>query len=79
MAGVTLETREQRLMWREKEIRSLMTREFQRLSHGYGDIDIMPRVLAELLDLVDGMIAIAIYDERERTRSADRSRRTGVR
>jgi hypothetical protein len=30
----------------------------------------MPRVLAELLDLVDGMIAIAIYDERERTRRA---------
>jgi hypothetical protein len=25
------------------------------------------RVLAELLDLVDGMIAIAIHEERERT------------
>jgi hypothetical protein len=52
VAGVTLETREQRLMWREKEIRALMTREFRRLSYGDSDLEIMPRVLAELLDLV---------------------------
>jgi|SRR5215471_6563292 hypothetical protein len=56
VAGVTLETREQRLRWREKEIRALMTREFQRLSYGDSDLEIMPRVLAEVLDLVDGMI-----------------------
>ena len=35
----------------------------------------MPRVLAELLDLVDGMIAIAIHDER--TRSAKAATKAG--
>ena len=30
----------------------------------------MPRVLAELLDLVDGMIAIAIHHERTRSTQA---------
>jgi hypothetical protein len=68
LTGTRLESREQRLMWRERQIRALMMREFQRLSYGDADLEIMPRVLAELLDLVDGMIAIAIYDERERTR-----------
>jgi len=69
-AGTRLETREQRLMWRERQIRTLMTREFQRLTYADGDLEIMPRVLAELLDLVDGMIAIAIHDERERSAKA---------
>ena len=68
LTGTRLESREQRLMWRERQIRALMMREFQRLSYGDADLEIMPCVLAELLDLVDGMIAIAIYDERERTR-----------
>jgi hypothetical protein len=77
VAGVTLETREQRLMWREKEIRALMTREFRRLSYGDADLEIMPRVLAELLDLVDGMISLAIYEERERTRSAEAATKAG--
>jgi hypothetical protein len=57
-------------MWREKEIRALMTREFQRLSYADCDLEIMPRVLAEVLDLVDGMIAVAVHDERERSAKA---------
>jgi hypothetical protein len=52
LAGdASLETREARRARREREIRSLMMREFQRLSYGDGDLEIMPRVLAELLDL----------------------------
>src|SRR5262245_791417 len=39
-----LETREQRPMWRERQIRALMMREFQRLSYGDADLEIMPRV-----------------------------------
>jgi len=77
LTGTRLESREQRLMWRERQIRALMMREFQRLSYGDADLEIMPRVLAELLDLVDGMIAIAIYDERERTRSAQAATKAG--
>ena len=77
VAGASLETREQRLMWRERQIRTLMTREFQRLRYGDADLEIMPRVLAELLDLVDGMIAIAIHDERERARGAKAARKAG--
>jgi hypothetical protein len=69
-SGASLETREVRSARREREIRALMTREFQRLSYGDSDLEIMPRVLAELLDLVDGMIAIAIHDERERSAKA---------
>jgi hypothetical protein len=58
LAGdASLETREARRAQREREIGSLMMREFQRLSYGDSDLEIMPRVLAELLDLVDGMIA----------------------
>jgi hypothetical protein len=67
-----------------------MTRDFQRLSYGDSDLEIMPAVLAQLLDLVDDMILFAIHAERERTRSAEAatkaggdvtssSRRTGVR
>src|SRR5262245_26577158 len=69
-AGGSPETREARVMRREREMRALMMREFQRLRSGDSDLEIMPRVLAELLDQVDGLIAIAIYDERERTAKA---------
>jgi hypothetical protein len=68
--GTRLETREQRLMWRERQIRTLMTRELQRLSYGDSDLEIMPRILSELLDIVDGVVAIAIHDERERSAKA---------
>jgi hypothetical protein len=68
--GGNLETREQRMARRAHEIRALMTREFQRLSYTDGELEIMPRLLAELLDLVDGMIAVAVYDERERAAKA---------
>jgi hypothetical protein len=47
-----------------------MIREFHRLGHGDSELEIMPRVLAELLDLVDGMIVIAIHEERERSTKA---------
>src|SRR5262245_59645758 len=70
MAGTRLESREQRIAWRERQIRGLMMREFQRLSYGDSDLEIMPLVLAELLDLVDGMIVIAIHEERERRAKA---------
>ena len=73
--GGNLETREQRMARRAQEIRTLMIREFQRLSYADSDLEIMPRVLAELLDLVDGMIAIAIHDER--TRSAKAATKAG--
>jgi len=75
--GTRLETREHRLMWRERQIRAVMKREFQRLSYADGDLEIMPRVLAELLDWVDGMIAIAIHEERERSRNAKASTKAG--
>jgi hypothetical protein len=68
--GGSHETPEARKARREREIRALMIREFQRLSHGDSELEIMPNVLAELLDLVDGMIATAIHDERERTAKA---------
>jgi hypothetical protein len=77
VAGVTLESREQRLRWREKEIRLLMTRELQRLSYGDSDLEIMPAVLAQLFDLVDDMILFAIHAERERTRSAEAATKAG--
>lgn len=63
--GGSPETPEARKARREREIRAMMMREFQRLSYGDSELEIMPSVLADLLDLVDGMIAIAIYDERE--------------
>src|SRR5262245_30009570 len=66
-SGASSETSEARKARRETEIRAVMVREFQRLRYGDRDIEIMPRVLAELLDLVDGMIAIAIHEERERS------------
>jgi hypothetical protein len=62
--GTSSETPEARRARREREIRALMIREFHRLSHGDSDLEIMPRVLAELLDVVDGLISVAIYDER---------------
>ena len=65
-AGGSQETPEARKARREREIRAMMMREFQRLSYGDSGLEIMPRVLVELLDLVDGMIAIAIHDERLR-------------
>ena len=68
--GRNLETREQRLMWREREIRALMMREFQRIRPADSDLEIMPRVLAEMLDQVDGLILIALADERDRTAKA---------
>src|SRR5262245_32133940 len=68
--GRNLETREQRLVWRERQIRSLMMREFQKLSCGDSDLAIMPRVLAELLDLVDGLMLVALAEERERSAKA---------
>jgi hypothetical protein len=68
--GASPESSEARRERREKEIRGLMLREFQRLSYGDSDLEIMPKVLAELLDLVDGMIAVAVYDERERSAKA---------
>jgi hypothetical protein len=66
-AGTSLETREARMARREREMRTLMMREFQKLYCVDSDLEIFPCVLAELLDLVDGMIAIAIHDERERS------------
>ena len=68
--GETTETSDARMARREIEIRSLMMREFQRLSYGDSDLEIMPKVLAQVLDLVDGLIAIAIHDERERVAKA---------
>jgi hypothetical protein len=50
-----------------------MMREFQ-LSYGDSDLEIMLGVLTELLDLVDGMTAIASHEERERSaRSATKA------
>jgi hypothetical protein len=66
-SGGSPETPEARRARREKEIRGLMLREFQKLHHGDHDLEIMPGVLAELLDVVDGLISVAIYDERERS------------
>jgi hypothetical protein len=66
-AGGSQETPEARKARREREIRALMICEFQRLSHGDSELEILPRVLAELLDVVDGLISVAIYDERERS------------
>jgi hypothetical protein len=69
-AGGSQETPEACKARREREIRALMIGEFQRLHHGDSDLEILPKVLAELLDVVDGMIAIAIHDERERIAKA---------
>jgi hypothetical protein len=69
-AGGSRETPEARKARREREIRGLMLREFQRLSHEDSGLEIMPAVLAELLDVVDGLISVAIYDERERSAKA---------
>jgi hypothetical protein len=68
--GGSPETPEARKARREREIRALMIREFHRLDHGDSELEIMPRVLAELLDVVDGLISVAIYDERERSAKA---------
>ena len=73
-AGGSLETREARMARREREIRALMMREFQRLRSSDSDLEVFPHVLAELLDQIDGMIAIGIYDERERSAKAATTR-----
>jgi hypothetical protein len=69
--GGSSETPEARRARRERELRALMICEFHRLSHRDSDLEIMPRVLAELLDVVDGLISVAIYDERERIAKAE--------
>jgi hypothetical protein len=77
--GASSETPEARRARREREIRALMIREFQRLSHGDSELEIMPRVLAELLDAVDGLISVAIYDERDRSAKAATEARSEIR